>query len=211
MEQLSAGRLIARIASDDESLVMPPVDSGKKLKPEQIEMLRRWIAEGAEYKPHWAFVPPTRPALPAVSDPAWVKNPIDAFVLAKLDQEQLKPSPAASPQTLLREAWMRRTIRKAQREGFAHIAVVCGAWHAPALLGSHQAGDDAALVEVGAVEQPAADPRERLRRRRAVPRLVRTPVERRAAARRPLAHQGGARTARTRRRRPPAGRPRRRR
>lgn len=54
---------------------------------------------------------------------------------------------AESPQTLLREAWMRRAIRKAQREGFAHIAVVCGAWHAPALLGSHQAGDDAALVE----------------------------------------------------------------
>jgi hypothetical protein len=94
--------LITRITSDDESLLMPPADSGKSLKPEEIETLRRWIAEGAEYKPHWSFVPPTRATPPAVIDPAWIKNPIDAFVLARLDREGLKPSPAAPPQTLLR-------------------------------------------------------------------------------------------------------------
>jgi len=94
--------LIARITSDDESLRMPPADSGKELKPAEIETLRRWVEEGAEYQSHWAFVAPVRPTPPAVSDPSWVKNPIDAFVLARLDKEGLKPSPAASPQTLLR-------------------------------------------------------------------------------------------------------------
>ncbi|WP_428305515.1 PSD1 and planctomycete cytochrome C domain-containing protein [Lacipirellula sp.] len=94
--------LIARITSDDESMVMPPVDSGKKLKTEEIEILRRWVEQGAEFKPHWAFVAPVKPAAPATSDAAWVKNPIDAFVLDRLDRENLKPSPAASPQTLLR-------------------------------------------------------------------------------------------------------------
>jgi mono/diheme cytochrome c family protein len=94
--------LIARITSDDESLTMPPVDSGKKLKAEEIETLRRWVAEGAEYAPHWAFVAPVRPEVPAVSDAGWVKNPIDSFVLARLEKEGLKPSPPAAPHTLLR-------------------------------------------------------------------------------------------------------------
>lgn len=94
--------LIARITSDDASLRMPPADSGKELKPGEIETLRRWVEEGAEYQSHWAFVAPVRPTPPAVSDPSWVKNPIDAFVLARLDREGLKPSPAATPQTLLR-------------------------------------------------------------------------------------------------------------
>lgn len=95
-------KLIARITSDDESLVMPPADSGKKLKSEEIETLRRWVEQGAEFKPHWAFVAPVKPAVPTTSDAAWVKNPIDAFVLARLDRENLKPSPVATPQTLLR-------------------------------------------------------------------------------------------------------------
>ncbi|MBL9161772.1 MAG: PSD1 domain-containing protein [Planctomycetaceae bacterium] len=94
--------LVARIISDDESLRMPPSDSGKELKPAEIETLRRWVEEGAEYQSHWAFVAPVRPTLPTVSDPSWVKNPIDAFVLARLDREGLKPSHAATPQTLLR-------------------------------------------------------------------------------------------------------------
>ena len=72
---------------------MPPHDSGKTLKPEEIETLRQWIAEGGQYKKHWAFEPPARPAVPAVSDEAWVRNPIDAFVLARLEREGLQPSP----------------------------------------------------------------------------------------------------------------------
>jgi mono/diheme cytochrome c family protein len=94
--------LVARITSDDPDVHMPPPDSGKTLKSEEIETLRKWIEQGAEYKPHWAFVPPQRPAMPPVSDAAWVKNPIDAFVLARLEQEGLRPSAPAAPNTLLR-------------------------------------------------------------------------------------------------------------
>jgi hypothetical protein len=106
-EVITAGKvdeseLVARITESDPDLRMPPADSGKTLKPDEIEILRRWIAEGAEYKKHWAFVAPTRPAVPQVSDASWVKNPIDAFILARLEKEGLKPSPPADPATLLR-------------------------------------------------------------------------------------------------------------
>lgn len=95
--------LLARIGSKDADLVMPPPDSGKKpLSPEEIELVRRWIAQGAEWSTHWAFVPPTRPTAPSVEPAELVSNPIDAFVLRKLGQEKLKPSPAADRVTLLR-------------------------------------------------------------------------------------------------------------
>ncbi len=93
--------LVERVTADDES-VMPPAKSGKKLKKEQIELLRRWVAEGAVWKPHWAYVPPQRPPLPAVKDAGWVRNPIDAFILARLEKEGLKPNPEADKVTLLR-------------------------------------------------------------------------------------------------------------
>lgn len=94
--------LITRITSDDEDVVMPPPDSGKSLTAEQIEILKRWIEQGAEYAAHWAFIPPRRPEPPAVADPRWVRNPIDAFVLARLDREGLSPSEEADRRTLLR-------------------------------------------------------------------------------------------------------------
>ncbi len=94
--------LVARITSTDADERMPPADSGKTLSPEQIATLRRWIAQGAEYKQHWAFVPPQRPELPKSATPSWVRNPIDAFVLARLDQAGLHPSPPAEPLVLLR-------------------------------------------------------------------------------------------------------------
>lgn len=94
--------LISRITSDDADLHMPPVASDKTLKPEEIEILRRWVEQGAEYKKHWSFVAPQRPAVPQVSDAAWVRNPIDAFVLARLEAEGLKPSPIAADNALLR-------------------------------------------------------------------------------------------------------------
>ena len=94
--------LVARITSTDADERMPPADSGKTLSPEQIATLRRWIAQGAEYKQHWAFVPPQRPELPQVGDPSWVRNPIDAFVLARLERAGLHPSPPAEPLVLLR-------------------------------------------------------------------------------------------------------------
>ncbi|MCC6491550.1 MAG: PSD1 domain-containing protein [Pirellulales bacterium] len=94
--------LIERITSDDPDLRMPPTDSGKELTRDQIELLRRWIAEGARYEQHWAFVAPQRPDVPPVSDSPWVQNPIDAFILARLEHEGLRPSVAADRNTLLR-------------------------------------------------------------------------------------------------------------
>lgn len=100
--QPDASAIMQRILSHDPDEVMPPPATKKSLKPEQIETLRAWIAGGATYEAHWAFVPPQRPELPPVSNPTWVRNPIDAFVLARLDQEGLSPTPEADPLTLLR-------------------------------------------------------------------------------------------------------------
>jgi hypothetical protein len=97
--------LIARITSDDSEQKMPPMDSGKTLTPAQIETLRRWIQSGAEYQQHWAFVPPVRPEVPqfkTAQDQSWIRNPIDAFVLQRLQKEGLVPSERASFSTLLR-------------------------------------------------------------------------------------------------------------
>ena len=100
--QPEQSELVARITTDDDDLRMPPADSGKSLTQDQIDHLRSWIEQGAEYETHWAFVAPTRSKVPDISDPGWVKNPIDAFVLARLNAEGLRPSPPASPATLLR-------------------------------------------------------------------------------------------------------------
>lgn len=97
-----ASEVIARITSDDPDEHMPPADTGKALKPEQIETLRRWIAEGAEYQPHWSFAAPVRPEVPATAGGELVHNSIDAFVLARLHEAGLKPSPAADRAQLLR-------------------------------------------------------------------------------------------------------------
>jgi hypothetical protein len=94
--------MIKRILTDDARDVMPPVKSHKKLKPEQKELLKKWVAAGAEYQAHWSFITPTRPAVPAVKDKSWVRNPIDSFVLAKLEAAGLKPAPEADRRTLAR-------------------------------------------------------------------------------------------------------------
>jgi hypothetical protein len=96
--------LVARISSDDADLRMPPAGSGKSLKLEQIDLLRRWIKQGAKYQKHWAFEAPVRPEAPAAEEEGanWVRNPIDAFVHARLRKEGLQPSPRAGANTLLR-------------------------------------------------------------------------------------------------------------
>lgn len=91
-----------RILSDDPDEQMPPPDSHRELSTADREILRRWIDDGAEYDPHWAFMPPVRPEAPEIEDSARVKNPIDAFILARLNDEGLEPNPEASPRTLLR-------------------------------------------------------------------------------------------------------------
>jgi hypothetical protein len=93
--------LIRRLNAEPEEL-MPPPRSNRKLTAEQKELLRRWIDEGAVWGKHWAYEAPVRPALPRVRNAAWVRNPIDAFVLARLEKEALSPSPEASKETLIR-------------------------------------------------------------------------------------------------------------
>ncbi|MEP7339219.1 MAG: DUF1549 domain-containing protein, partial [Acidobacteriota bacterium] len=95
-------RLIKRITSKDPNAVMPPPDSGHKLTDKQIEALKRWIDEGAQWNEHWAYQTPKRPEVPQFTGKAWVRNPIDAFVLARLEKESLKPSSEADKATLLR-------------------------------------------------------------------------------------------------------------
>ena len=94
--------LIKRITAKDEDDVMPPTKTGKKLTSAQQELLTRWIEEGAKYSVHWAFVPPKRPALPVVKEVKWSRNGIDPFVLARLEAENLKPSPETDWATWLR-------------------------------------------------------------------------------------------------------------
>ena len=93
-----ASELIKRLVSSDSDEVMPPPDSHRTLTAAQKEILKRWIAEGAEYKQHWAYVTPVRPALPANGE----KHPVDAFVAEKLAQAGLTLSPEAPKATLLR-------------------------------------------------------------------------------------------------------------
>lgn len=94
--------LIARITTDDEDLKMPPADSTKSLTPAQIELLKKWIAQGAAWQEHWAFIPPVKHEPPTVSQPDWSRNGIDHFILKRLDVEGLKPSPVAAKETLIR-------------------------------------------------------------------------------------------------------------
>ena len=96
--------LFLRISSDEPSERMPPAATGNRLTAGQIELIRRWIAEGAPYAEHWAFVPPQRPALPPVQDKTWPKNGIDYFIQAKLEQHGLSPRPEADRHALIRRA-----------------------------------------------------------------------------------------------------------
>ena len=94
--------LIRRITSDDADEVMPPPDSNLQLSVAEKELLKAWVEQGAEYAKHWAFVAPTKPALPPVRQASWPRNDLDRFVLSRLEQEKLTPSPDADAETILR-------------------------------------------------------------------------------------------------------------
>lgn len=94
-------RLMDRISAKSPGDRMPPPDSGvKPLTPTQIATLRAWIAQGAVYEKHWAFIPPKMPPLPSVRNKAWAKNALDLFVLAKLESANLRPEGEADRDTL---------------------------------------------------------------------------------------------------------------
>jgi len=97
-------RLIKRITATQPEMRMPPAASGRTLTAKQIELLRRWIDEGAKWETHWAYLTPKRLAPPRVATPSWPHNAIDNFILARLEREGLKPSPPADKVTLLRRA-----------------------------------------------------------------------------------------------------------
>lgn len=99
---LESSELIARITSEEEDLVMPPPEIKKPLSPEDIDILRRWIEQGAQYEAHWSFIAPAHATPPPVQNSQWVKNGIDNFVLAKLEHEGLSPSVEADAYSLFR-------------------------------------------------------------------------------------------------------------
>ncbi len=99
--------LIARIATDDPDSIMPPPDSGKQpLTPDQVTRIRQWIAEGAVWSTHWAYEPPRRPTVPAIRLVDRIGTPIDNFVLARIEQAGLEPSPRADRVTLIRRLYL---------------------------------------------------------------------------------------------------------
>lgn len=94
--------LMDRVTTDDPDEQMPPAEMKKPLTAEKVERLKRWIGEGAAYEGHWAYLAPRRPEPPAVRQADWARNDLDRFVLARLEQEGLKPSPEAPKERLLR-------------------------------------------------------------------------------------------------------------
>ncbi len=94
--------LYQRVSSKDEATRMPPANSGRTLTEKQIDLIKRWIDEGAKWDSHWALQAPARPPLPTVKAHGWPRNPIDYFVLARLEGEGLRPAPRADRATLLR-------------------------------------------------------------------------------------------------------------
>src|SRR5688572_5726586 len=100
---LEKSELWLRVSTTDEDDIMPPPDSHKVLKPEQKELLKKWIMSGASWEGHWAYVKPERPEVPKVKASGFpIRNPIDAFILAKLQGKGLKPAPEADKRTIAR-------------------------------------------------------------------------------------------------------------
>jgi mono/diheme cytochrome c family protein len=107
-EDVDASELVARIISTDPDTVMPPPEAKiGRLTEEQVDLLKRWIAQGAQYEPHWAFVPVAKPEIPELAGPAnepQALHPIDRIVRAKLEKRGIKPQPEADKTTLIRRA-----------------------------------------------------------------------------------------------------------
>ena len=91
-----------KISTADTSEVMPPPNSNLSLNQNEISLIKKWIDQGAKYKPHWAFIPPKKSELPEVEDEKWPKNEIDRFILARLEQEEIEPNDEADKERLLK-------------------------------------------------------------------------------------------------------------
>jgi len=95
-----------RMISQDDADRMPPPDAHADLKPAELETVRQWVEQGAAWEGHWAFLPPARPPVPEVKNPDGVRNPIDAFNLARLEREGLTPGAEADRERLLRRVYL---------------------------------------------------------------------------------------------------------
>jgi hypothetical protein len=93
---------LRRMASEDADERMPPPKTGKRVSAAQLDLIRRWIAQGAKWSQHWSYVPPVRPAVPRADGTYNVQNPIDSFIAARLELEKLAQSPEADKVALLR-------------------------------------------------------------------------------------------------------------
>ena len=98
--------LVERIFSDDPDERMPPKKSKTTLSESEKELLRKWVAAGARTSRHWAFVPPKQAPAPATRDASWPRNPVDHFILARLEKEKLKPTAEADRYTLVRRLYL---------------------------------------------------------------------------------------------------------
>jgi hypothetical protein len=95
--------MLRRITSAEPAERMPPAFAGReRLTDQEINLIRRWIEQGAKWQKHWSFIPPKRPPLPPVKDRSWPRNPIDYFILHRLEREGLRPTPEADRTTLIR-------------------------------------------------------------------------------------------------------------
>jgi hypothetical protein len=106
LADLDRKEFLRRILSVDPDERMPPPAANKVVTPEQQQILKRWLEQGAHWQEHWAFVPPRSPQIPEVQRPAWCRNEIDRFVLQRLEQAQLVPGADAPPHTLLRRLYL---------------------------------------------------------------------------------------------------------
>ena len=103
---VSVSEVIRRVRSNDESEQMPPPESVHRPTQQQIELLERWIAEGADWKQHWAFVKLQQAVLPQIRQSDWSNHPIDRFVLARLEAQGLTPAGRADKATLVRRLFL---------------------------------------------------------------------------------------------------------
>ena len=102
---LNASELFYRIHSADKDEVMPPPESNRLLSARQKKILEQWIKDGAKYDKHWAFVAPKKKSSPKVQKPNWVRNPIDSFVLTKMEENKISPNPEADKPTLIKRLY----------------------------------------------------------------------------------------------------------
>ena len=101
-----ASEVVKRITSDNPDVRMPPASANKKpLTQYEQQLIAQWIAEGAEYKRHWAYIPPEKGPLPSVKKTGWIRRDMDAFILAQLEAKGLSPAPEAGRETLIRRLY----------------------------------------------------------------------------------------------------------